>query len=219
MHANSHPRGAPQRLTTRRPTRSALRVVTSSPRPPAAFRQRGRQSGLKLEDFTAPERWHAPKEDGRTRFIVEAPGPGFRHAVTLDEVRERIARLPEKFTRNLDVVQLSAMTRKRQLFPNYGMQWGTAVYLYPIEDSLVEIYHHPPTPQQRIEAGMFGGVWSQSGRQWQLAWTDESIRDFYLNNVLIHEIGHVNDVRNTNSRDRERFANWFAIEYGYRPTR
>jgi hypothetical protein len=29
----------------------------------------------------------------------------------------------------------------------------------------------------------------------------------------------VHDLRNSNSRDRERFANWFAIEYGYRPTR
>jgi hypothetical protein len=29
----------------------------------------------------------------------------------------------------------------------------------------------------------------------------------------------VNDERNTSSRDRERYANWFAIEYGYRASR
>ena len=52
-----------------------------------------------------------------------------------------------------------------------------------------------------------------------LIWTEQTIKDFYLNNVLIHEIGHLNDARNTKPNDRERFANWFAIEYGYRATR
>lgn len=111
------------------------------------------------------------------------------------------------------------MTRKRQLFPLYGMQWGPNVYLYPMEASLVETYRKPPTPEQLIEARMFGGVWSQSGREWRLTWTPGAIRDFYLNNVLIHEIGHVIDQRNMNSVARERYANWFATEYGFRASR
>jgi hypothetical protein len=185
----------------------------------AAFRQRSTQAGLKLEDFNAPEVWHPLAEHGRVRYVVQPAGEGFLHAVSAAEVRERLSLLPEKFTRQLDVVQFSAMTRKRQLFPCYGMQWGTAVYLYPIEDSLVEIYGRPPTPQQQIEARMFGGRWSHDGKLWRLTWTEPAIKDFYLNNVLIHEVGHLNDARNTNNRDRERFANWFAIEYGYRATR
>jgi hypothetical protein len=111
------------------------------------------------------------------------------------------------------------MTRKRRLFPCYGMQWGPNIYLYPIEASLVETYLRPPRPQQLIEARMYGGVWEQAGKWWTLTWTPESIRDFYLNNVLIHEIGHIHDDRNSNSDARERYANWFAIEYGYRATR
>jgi hypothetical protein len=111
------------------------------------------------------------------------------------------------------------MTRKRQAFPCYGMQWGHSVYLYPIEDNLVETYTIPPKPAQQIEARMFGAKWSQSGKFWTLTWSPESIRDFYLNNVLIHEVGHLNDPRNTTYRERERFANWFAIEHGYRASR
>ncbi len=201
-----------------RPVRSATQTVGRDRRPVAAFRQRGWQSGLKLEDFNAPEVWHSIGQ-ARLRYVVQAAGQGFHHAVGVQEIRERLALLPERFTQRLEVVQLSAMTRKRQLFPCYGMQWGAAVYLYPIEDSLVEVYRRPPTPQQQIEARMFGGRWSQEGKLWQLTWTEQSIRDFYLNNVLIHEVGHLNDDRNSNSRDRERFANWFAIEYGYRATR
>jgi hypothetical protein len=195
------------------------RRVERALRPVAAFRQRGHHSGVKLEEFSAPETWHDERDGNRVRYVIEPSREGFRHAVTRDEVRDRLAQLSPRYTRELAVVQFSAMTRKRQLFPCYGMQWGAAVYLYPIEDSLVETYHRPPTQQQRIEAKMYGGRWSHDGKLWRLTWTDETIRDFYLNNVLIHEIGHLNDSRNTNTRDRERFANWFAIEYGYRATR
>jgi hypothetical protein len=207
-----HP-AAPRRLL-----RASARSVSRDLRPVAAFRQRGAQGGLKLEDFNAPEIWHPEADGATTRFVVHPAGSGFRHAATIEEVRDRLALLPAQFTRSLEVVQFSTMTRKRRLFPCYGMQWGTSVYLYPIEASLVEVYRNPPTPQQQIEARMFGGIWSPAGKIWQLTWTEDTIRDFYLNNVLIHEVGHVNDLRNTNSRDRERFANWFAIEYGYRAT-
>ncbi len=208
-----------RRHAAARPVRSTSRSVARDLRPVAAFRQRGRQSGLKLEDFNAPEFWHDLGRQGDVRYVMQPAGAGFCHAVSSGEVRERLSLLPEPFTRHLEVVQFSAMTRKRQLFPCYGMQWGNSVYLYPIEDSFVEIYRRPPTPQQQIEARMFGGRWSHDGKLWRLTWTEETIKDFYLNNVLIHEVGHLNDTRNSNSRDRERFANWFAIEYGYRPTR
>ena len=51
-----------------------------------------------------------------------------------------------------------------------------------------------------------------------MQWTKETIEDFYLNNILIHELGHLLDDRNTSYTDRERYAEWFAIEYGYLPT-
>ena len=66
---------------------------------------------------------------------------------------------------------------------------------------------------------MYGGQWQPDGSGWNLSWTADSIRDFYLNNVLIHEIGHTIDDRNGGFVDRERFANWFAVEYGYRASR
>ena len=215
----SQSRSVSQRPASHRAAGSRQRHVSRDGRPVAAFRQRGTSAGAQVEDFNAPETWHEPRENGKTRYIVAPAGTGFVHAVTVEEIRERLASLSARFTRNLEVVQLSAMTHKRRAFPCYGMQWGSAVYLYPIEVSLIESYYRPPKPQQEIEARMYGGKWSKNGKLWTLTWTAESIRDFYLNNVLIHEIGHLNDPRNTNSNDRERFANWFAIEYGYRATR
>ena len=187
-------------------------------RPAAAYRQRRRTDEISTQ-FSAPETWYEPQQRSSIEFIEEPAGVGYFHPVTIEDVRNRLAELPGSLTRAIEVVQLSGMTRKRRLFPLYGMQWGPNVYLYPVEESLVESYRYPPRPDQLIEARMFGAEWSQIGQEWKLTWTRESIRDFYLNNVLIHEVGHVNDTRNTNSHKREQFAIWFATEFGYRASR
>lgn len=186
---------------------------------PLSNRARGGQVNERLP-FVPPEDWHEPKEDGSEyRFLVQPAGRGYRHVVTPDEVRGRLAELPEHFIEPLEVVQFSRMTRKKQSFPCYGMQWGAAIYLYPIEDTLVESYSQPPKPNQVNEARMYGGRWVQEGRNtWSLIWSEQAIKDFYLNNILIHELGHLLDDRNSRQVDRERFAEWFAVRYGYQPT-
>lgn len=216
-----HYRGSQARKTRQpspRPNLHPNHYRKTQSRPTAAYRQRGAGS-VQSEAFNAPEVWFEPAGKHEIGYIRQPAGEGYYHPVTLDEIRERIEMLPARFTQKLEVVQLSRMTRKRALFPCYGMQWGSTVYLYPIEESLVETYVRPPKPQQLIEAQMYGGCWSQEGNLWQLEWTEETIRDYYLNNILIHEIGHINDERNTNFDARERYANWFAIEYGYRASR
>ena len=188
-------------------------------KPVAAYRQRPVNGKDCSETFNAPELWHEPVESGDVCFVEQNPGEGYVHPVTVDEVQDRLRQIPERFTQHLEVIQFSRMTRKRALFPCYGMQWGPTVYLYPIEESLTETYVRAPRPEQIIEARMFGGKWTQQGRVWQLTWTPETIKDFYLNNVLIHEVGHIGDFRNSSFNDRERYANWFAIEYGFRASR
>jgi hypothetical protein len=172
--------------------------------------------------FLPPEDWHEPSGGPATdyRIIVQEPGEGYAHVVTPKEIRRRLALLPSRLLEPLAVVQLSRMTRKRKSFACYGMQWGNAIYLYPLEADLVEHFTRSPRPAEYGEARMYGGRWVRDGgTSWRLVWTKETVRDFYLNNVLIHELGHLLDNRNTNHRDRERFADWFAIEHGYRPTR
>jgi hypothetical protein len=166
--------------------------------------------------FIPPEDWHEPHgRGGDFRVVAQPPGRGYRHVLSPQDVRDRLAQLPEEFVRPLEVVQFSRITRKKQSFPCYGMQWGSAIYLYPVEESLVEHYPFAPKPTQRIEASMYGGLWEQSGDKWLLRWSEAAIRDFYLNNVLIHELGHLLDQRNSGFGDRERYAEWFAMRFGY----
>ncbi|MGI9456939.1 MAG: hypothetical protein ACR2NU_10275 [Aeoliella sp.] len=171
------------------------------------------------EPFSPPEDWYEPTgTEDDYRVAVQPPGAGYRHVLTPEDVRGRLAEVPAEFLDDLEVVQLSRMTRKKQSFPCYGMQWGSALYLYPIEESLTETFFKPPQPTFTNEARMYGGRWKQEGTVWTLHWTLDAIRDFYLNNILIHELGHLLDERNSTYADRERYAEWFAIQYGYRWT-
>lgn len=201
------------------PRRVSERRRTTTGRPAGAFRQRGSDKSQQSNHFYAHDQWYEPSDSDVIHLYCRHPGVGYVHAVTLEEVIDRVEQLPAEFRRNIEVIELSRMTRKRSIFPCYGLQWGSNVYLYPIEESLVETYTRPPRPEQFIEAKMYGGVWTQDGKLWRLSWTEDALRDFYLNNVLIHEIGHVNDTRNRNQAARERYADWFAIEYGYRASR
>lgn len=201
------------------PGRVSERRRATTGRPAGAFRQRGSDSSQRSNHFYAQDQWYEPTDSDVIQLYRRDPGAGYFHPVTLEEVADRVEQLPAKYRQNIEVIELARMTRKRSLFPCYGLQWGPNVYLYPIEESLVETYTRPPRPEQVIEAKMYGGVWTQDGKLWRLSWTEDALRDFYLNNVLIHEIGHVNDTRNRNQNARERYADWFAIEYGYRASR
>jgi hypothetical protein len=199
---------------------TVARARNARVRVPLSKRARLAQANDRLP-FVPPEDWHEPREDGDGyRFVIQPAGEGFRHVLTPEEVRDRLQALPQRFLTPLEVVQFSRMTRKKQSFPCYGMQWGSSIYLYPIEDNLTEFYTAPPKPSQVNEARMYGGRWVQEASDvWKLVWTERAIKDFYLNNILIHELGHLLDDRNSRTIDRERYAEWFALEYGYKPTR
>ena len=214
--------GRHRNLNNRLRVQNALALAKTPNRGvPISKRTRGT---LRLDQgpFIPTEDWYesTEKNDSAYRIVTQQPGNGYVHALTADEVRERLAELPGWMLKPLEVVQLSRMTRKKQTFPCYGMQWGASLYLYPIEDSLIEFFVHPPKPRVYNESRMYGGRW-ESGLfgSCRLIWTRKTLRDYYLDNILIHELGHLLDDRNNSYVDRERYAEWFAIEYGYKARR
>jgi hypothetical protein len=202
-----------QKAVVRQSRRRARTAERWSPR------ARRPQAGVQnvREPFAPPEDWHEPtNRNNGYRIVVQPPGEGYCHVVTPAQVRERLSRVPQEFLNGLEVIQFSRMTRKKQSFPCYGMQWGATLYLYPLEESLEEWFTAPPRPEIVNESRMYGGQWDRpTPESWRLSWTQESIEDFYLNNILIHELGHLVDDRNTTYMDRERYAEWFAVQYGY----
>jgi hypothetical protein len=211
-----------QNVRNRTPAKFNAKVLARRARRAGGAGKRARGGGGRQRlSYMPPERWYEPQDEAVPGFRVvqQSPGIGYRHVVTAEEVRERLSQLPQWMTAPLDVVQLSRMTRKKRTFPCYGMQWGSTIYLYPVEEDRIEHFTTPPKPGQIIEARMYGATWEQGDGDWRLMWSEESLKDFYLNNILIHELGHILDQRNTSYADRERYAEWFALEYGYKRSR
>lgn len=211
----------PRLHTSRERLRSKPAPLSQRRRDGVTAGRRARTAQREAKDaYAPPEDWHEPAGAATEgyRIIVQEPGEGYEHVVTPQEIRNRLAELPAAMTEPLEVVQLSQMTRKKQRFPCYGLQWGGTLYLYPIETGLVEYFSGPPKPAQHIEARMYGGRWEQHGRSWRLVWSPAAIKHYYLDNILIHELGHLLDERNSSYIDRERYAEWFAVHYGYKPS-
>src|SRR5690349_19043898 len=87
-HHNSMVRGA----NARRGARSSQRV-------------RGVPRNQELP-FVPPEDWHEPRQSRRGyRIVTQSAGDGYRHVLTPEEIRARLADLPQKFVEPLQVVQ------------------------------------------------------------------------------------------------------------------
>jgi hypothetical protein len=212
----------PANRNNRLPARPVSRALPNRQRRSIGTRKGARRAAAQRQNaFLPPEDWHEPEGVGSTDYqiVVQHPGDGYDHVVTPEQVRRRLNQLPKKMVERLEVVQFSRMTSKKKSFPCYGMQWGSAIYLYPLETGLIEYFDRPPRPAEYHDARQYGGQWVQEGRSWKLVWTPACIADYYLNNVLIHELGHLLDDRNSSFRDRERYAEWFAIEHGLKPSR
>ncbi len=159
---------------------------------------------------------------GYPQWHVEDPGNGNAHPVAPEEVLERLHQLPPAIAKQLRTCfdHLSMpQSRRKNTHPCYGMQWKSTIYLFPMEQSGVEEFWIHPTVAYRNELARFGAKWhwNEKAKEWTCHWTKEALRIFYLENVLLHEIGHLLDTRNTSTKDRERYANAFAMQYGRPP--
>lgn len=179
----------------------------------APYLRKLRRKEKRCKEYWPPEEWF-DGEEGKWKVVVRDPGKGFFHPVPAVVINSFLSQLPKEWTSRLGVVCLAQMTRKKWSRACYGLQWGSTVYLYPAEEDLCETYNRPPGPKLRIEVQKAGGRFVTEGKLWVLQWDLESLRRFYLYNVLLHELAHTLDDRNRNWRDRERFAEAFVERYG-----
>ncbi len=152
-------------------------------------------------------------------FHVEPAGKGYTHVLNDQEILARLHELPDHLLNNLNCVVLPRMTRKRKLFNVYGMQWGQTIYLYPMPADLRVGDYHTLPPAYVAEARQFGATVEDHPTGPVIQWTLETAKLYYLENVLIHELGHTLDMKNSSTRDREAFAEAFARKHGHWPKR
>ncbi len=150
--------------------------------------------------------------------IFERPlAEDFVRSWTAAGVAEVLCTVPLGFVSQLEGVYLMAGTAKqgRARVVTHGVYSRNRIYLFPVPARrMAEGWPCARKPNDIRNLRAFGAEVRPSGnRRVIVAFDEESLRRFYLYNVLLHEIGHHVD-RERASGAAERYARWFA-EFQY----
>lgn len=159
--------------------------------------------------------------DGDACSVYVAPlDPRFVRPASLEDVMGTLASVPVEFLMGLESVLILGGTGKQDRQAEgrrfcYGCYWTSPkwICLYAFPRRLLTWRLRESVRPSDLQPYRRAGVKCQSDRgRWTLEYDDESLRRFYLDTVLLHEIGHHvdrhNDPRPT--AESERFAVWFA---------
>lgn len=129
------------------------------------------------------------KKPGFPKVVVLPASEEFIHPCRAGHIVSKLNRIPSEFVEGLRAVFLLQGTKKQL------KTWNSSVACFGCYWRSCVFLHALP----RVKWG--GNL--------------DSNREFFMRDVLIHEIGHHVDNRtHVNSKTREGFANWFAKEHG-----
>ena len=160
------------------------------------------------------------KSKGNLLVKAEPVHPKFIMPLAVHDIRKTLARVPAEFSEGLQAVFLLGGSNKQfkssRLY-RYGVYWLNMIFIHPYPRYfMTEYWGSPPAPHVQREYRRAGAQCSRSGGGWKVAFTKESLKEFYIRDVLIHELGHHVDGHTSTNRQSERFAEWFVTEYGYK---
>jgi len=141
--------------------------------------------------------------------------------ISKDDITSLLERIPTHFIEGIKAILVTSGSKKQiKVIKNmlhYGEYWEECVFIHPYPKVLMtQSYDKKPNPQTIQEYQRAGGVVTSAGSGVEISFNKDSLRRFYLRDVLMHEIGHHNEgERIGRSRKKsEGYANWFATEYG-----
>ena len=138
---------------------------------------------------------------------------GFVRPCTPQDVADVLNAIPNEFLSDLTgVFLLGGTSRQRSLTKvTYGMCSKGRIFLFAYSRKmLAQKWSKMPKPSVAKEYTKFGATLTPDGKGGAVLNFDQSsLRQFYLFDVLLHEVGHHVDSEN-NADDAERYAHWFA---------
>jgi hypothetical protein len=165
-------------------------------------------------------RFEAAGLSNRISLLVRKPHPEFLRPCDVDDVLPILAALPVKFLEGLDRICLLGGTNKqlrsaRSDAFHYGSCVDGDIYLTAFPRELLKMpLRGPLKPSIEQEYTRVGAQVVAEREDPHIQFDLESLRRFYLYDVLLHEIGHHVDRDSDRGPGEasERFAKWFAVE-------
>jgi len=191
---------------------------------------KGGRTRPKLADniFNRKHNLQAPKEGEETPiYILDNPSREFYFPVSIDEIKEFLNKLPVEHSKNLTHIWLRKMSKKE--YEKEGSYQGCficgsgvqLIVLYPFPKNLTMQFGRRKPPQATLKwYSAYNPDLKQANGNWHLKWTEDQIKRYYLEGLLLHEIGHKVDSiykrfwSKSYSDKAEKYANNFAYYWG-----
>ncbi|MFO0897018.1 MAG: hypothetical protein U0836_06245 [Pirellulales bacterium] len=142
--------------------------------------------------------------------------------VSVDDVAAVLEKLPRRLLGGLEGVYLLGGSQRQVVGGrNWGCYYRRRVFLFAAPRAwLIWRTAEYPGPELERFRPLRPRI-RREGSSWLTEVDERELRDFYLYDVLLHEVGHHVDFRRNGYRWRsrrkeERYAEWFAASYGKR---
>ncbi|RJP19156.1 MAG: hypothetical protein C4520_13275 [Candidatus Abyssobacteria bacterium SURF_5] len=150
----------------------------------------------------------------KIRFMEDPLPKGYVYPCTIEDIKQKLNSLAPEMLRNISTIHLC-----NQVKMNPGVDAhiydGSDIRIYPVPEKLRWYYGkrkpNPACAQERLE---FGAYWQTTDEGWFLCWDRDNLREYILNHILLHEIGHSLDTVYYGTSRGERFAEAFAHHVG-----
>lgn len=166
-----------------------------------------------------------PSDDQETPiYIIENTSKDFYFPVTIDEIKETIKQLPTEHTKYLTHIWLDKVKMKEYLSgETFQGEFicGRGVYLiklyaFPKNNKMIFGKTKPTTKQLNFYK-LYCIDLQHDINGWHLQWQEENIKRYFLEKLLLHEIGHCVDSvyerywSKANKKQVEDFADSYAV--------
>jgi len=173
----------------------------------------------KLHSFQKPS-----ENDEMPIFIVDNPSRDFYFPISVDDIKNILEKLPKEHTEHLTHIWLRKIKRNDYLEDD-SLQGcfivGSGVFLiimhpFPKNNKMVFGKKKPLQKTLNFYKKYTTELSQDSDGYWYLQWTEDLIKRYYLESLLLHEIGHSIDSFYTSfwskasNRKKEVFANSYA---------
>jgi hypothetical protein len=154
--------------------------------------------------------------------VLERPlHEAFLRPYTIRDIEEVLATIPLKFLVGLSRILLLGGTKKQQQTLEsfrFGTYYNNAmVCLNAFPRKMMQFSPQQVPPHRLQEYFRAGAVCLHKGNREFIEFNEQSLKTFYLRDVLVHEVGHhVDWLRRQHwNKITEEFAEWFTREYGF----
>jgi len=157
-------------------------------------------------------------------FLRDNPSRDFYFPIDENDIRNQLERLPSNDTTGVTHIWLRRIDKKEyesgEAFQGVFIR-GSGVFLIvlnPFPRSLrMVLGTKKPSKRALKEYSPWTSdlVFNEAANTWHLQWTEETIYDYYLNSLFLHEIGHFVGKYSgkTNPKKQEDFADAYALKW------